>query len=419
VRVLFDTLPAKAHLFAQIPVAWALRAAGHEVCIASSPELSADITASGLTAVALGPELNQSAMAEHNREREAEAGTGAPSPEDLLRLDEFRPEELTYDFMHGLFTVMTTLVFKTFSPRDMMDDLVRFARGWEPDLVVWDTMVLGGGVAAEACGAAHARLLYGLDLVGKMRESYLSALRRRPPGLCEDPLREWLEPVLARYGCGFSEDVVVGQWTIDPVPSSLRLDGGQLCVPVRGVPYNGRAVVPGWLREPPKRRRVCLTLGLSHREVLGGDRVSVAGLLDALGGLDVEVVATLNADQLSGVREVPGNVRVVDFVPLNELLPTCSAVVHQGGFGQSQSAIVHGVPQVVVPNGLWDTVPRALRLQELGVGLCGGEIAEMVRRVLDEPSFTRAARRLRTEVLATPAPSDIVPLLEKLAAASR
>jgi UDP:flavonoid glycosyltransferase YjiC (YdhE family) len=42
-----------------------------------------------------------------------------------------------------------------------------------------------------------------------------------------------------------------------------------------------------------------------------------------------------------------------------------------------------------------------------------------VRRVLDEPSFTRAARRLRTEVLATPAPSDIVPLLEKLAAASR
>jgi glycosyltransferase (activator-dependent family) len=413
-RVMFIAPPAKVHAYMQVPLAWALRSAGHEVCVANRPSMTDDITGMGLTSVPVGADFNPAAYV-------SDAGAETPPWDkwmEVLDYAEFRPEKLTYDFMHAVHAAWT-LFYKGVSPRDMMDDLVRFARGWEPDLVVWDTFAFGGGVAAEACGAAHARLLCGLDLVGRMRERYLGVLAGRPPGLCEDPLREWLEPVLARYGCGFSEDVVVGQWTIDPVPSSLRLDGGQLCVPVRGVPYNGRAVVPGWLREPPKRRRVCLTLGLSHREVLGGDRVSVAGLLDALGGLDVEVVATLNADQLSGVREVPGNVRVVDFVPLNELLPTCSAVVHQGGFGQSQSAIVHGVPQVVVPNGLWDTVPRALRLQELGVGLCGGEIAEMVRRVLDEPSFTRAARRLRTEVLATPAPSDIVPLLEKLAAASR
>jgi len=28
---------------------------------------------------------------------------------------------------------------------------------------------------------------------------------------------------------------------------------------------------------------------------------------------------------------VPGNVRLVEFVPLNALLPTCSAVIHHGG----------------------------------------------------------------------------------------
>ncbi len=414
-RVLFQTLPTKAHAFPQVPLAWALRAAGHEVCVASSPELVDDITASGLAAVPIGPELDQAAMAEQNREREKELSDDTPNPENLLRLDELRPELLTYDFTHGLFTVLTTLVLKTFSPPRMIDDLVRFARVWKPDLVIWDTMVLAGPVAAKACGAAHARLLYGLDLVGHMRERYLAQMLRRPPGLREDPIEEWLAPTLARYGHAFTEDVVVGQWTIDPVPQALRLETAHLGVPMRGVPYNGRAIVPEWLREPPKRRRVCLTLGLSHREVLGGDTAPVADLLAAMEGLDAEVVATLTADQIGGAR-VPDNVRVVDFVPLNELLPTCSAVVHQGGFGQSQSALVHGVPQVVVPNGLWDTVPRARRLQDLGVGLYGGDVREMLVRVLGEPSFAHAAKRLRQEILATPAPREIVPVLERLTA---
>jgi L-2-deoxyfucosyltransferase len=294
----------------------------------------------------------------------------------------------------------------------VVGDLVEFARAWRPDLVVWDMFSFAGPVAAKACGAAHARLLCGLDLVGRMRERYLAEMLRRPPELREDPVEEWL----GRYGGEFTEEMVMGQWTIDPVPSSMRLTVDHFYVPMRGVSYNGRAVIPAWLREPPKRRRVCLTLGLSHREVLGGDKASVRDLLDAVEGLDIEVVATLNADQLGGSR-VPDNVRVVDFVPLNELLPSCSAIIHQGGFGQSQSAVAHGVPQVMVPHGAWDTVPRALRLRELGAGLCGGDVREMLVRVLEEPSFARDAERLRTEALGTPAPSDIVPLLENLTAA--
>ncbi|MFF2750047.1 hypothetical protein ACFVVA_31480 [Kitasatospora sp. NPDC058048] len=50
-------------------------------------------------------------------------------------------------------------------PDRMIDDLVAFARDWRPDLAVWDTMTFAGPVAARACGAAHARLMFGLDLV--------------------------------------------------------------------------------------------------------------------------------------------------------------------------------------------------------------------------------------------------------------
>ncbi|MFH8589397.1 glycosyltransferase [Streptomyces celluloflavus] len=60
-------------------------------------------------------------------------------------------------------------------------------------------------------------------------------------------------------------------------------------------------------------------------------------------------VTALDARQLAEVGKVPENVRVVDFIPLDALLPSCSATVHRGGFGTAQNALVHGAPQVVVP----------------------------------------------------------------------
>ena len=42
-------------------------------------------------------------------------------------------------------------------------------------------------------------------------------------------------------------------------------------------------------------------------------------------------------------------------------------------------------------------------------------IREQVKRILTEPSFTAGAGRLQTDLLASPSPADIVPVLEKLA----
>ncbi|MFE9117175.1 glycosyltransferase [Streptomyces sp. NPDC007172] len=74
--------------------------------------------------------------------------------------------------------------------------------------------------------------------------------------------------------------------------------------------------------------------------------------------LDVEVVATLNAEQLDALGPTPPNVRAVDFVPLNQLLPSCAAIIHHGGAGTFLTALAHGVPQVVVPSRMCAT-PRA------------------------------------------------------------
>ncbi|MEW1545008.1 activator-dependent family glycosyltransferase [Streptomyces tsukubensis] len=429
-RVLFTTFGARNHVHAQVALAWALRSAGHDVRLASHPDLADVIARTGLTAVPVGRELNEDQVMEELREREEtsreEYDAATPDAQLLLAMDELRPEKLTYDHMHGVFTAMTSAVFQNYSSAEMIGDLVDFARDWRPDLVIWDPLTFAGAVAAEVTGAAHARLMFGLDLVGRMRESYLAEVDKRPPALREDPMREWLGPVVERYGGTFSEELVVGQWTIDPVPTSLRLPADLRYVPVRCIAYNGRGSIPPWLREAPERPRVCLTLGVSHREVMGGDQASIGELIDAVAGLDVEVVATLNARQLQEVDSLPGNVRAIDFVPMDELLPTCSAIVSHGGSGTVHAALLQGVPQILVPGTMWDNGIRADLVARSGAGLrldaetlTADALRSALERLLGEPSFAAAAGRLRRETLATPAPRDIVPVLESLTAEHR
>ncbi|MEV1051113.1 activator-dependent family glycosyltransferase [Streptomyces sp. NPDC049887] len=457
-RVLFTTHTAKSHLFAQVTLAWALRAAGHEVHVAGQPDLATDITGTGLTAVTAGAALDLAARMESYEQHDGPSGSGEaaehggagghtaqdPGPrsepetaadhramaerfEYWTDMTEIRPHKLSYEYMHGVFTAMTTHVFQQYSAPAMVDDLVRHARWWRPDLVVWDPLTFAGPIAARASGAAHVRLLFGLDLIGRMRESYLDAVRELPPGQREDPMEEWLGWTVRRYGGEFGEDLVVGQRTIDPLPPSLRLPVDLDRVPMRSTTHNGSSVLPGWLREPTRRRRICLTLGVSHRELLGADRVPLGEVLAAVAGEDVEVVATLNKAQLASAPEVPDNVRVVDFVPLEALLPGCSAVIHHGGAGTFNTALGCGVPQLILPDGVWDTDHKARLLEERGAGLRVAEPARadagmlrgMLTRLLEERSFADAAARLSRESGRMPAPSAVVPVLEELAEANR
>ncbi|MFE3019784.1 activator-dependent family glycosyltransferase [Streptomyces sp. NPDC059256] len=432
-RVLFTTFAARTHVHSQVPLAWALRAAGHDVRVATQPDAVEHVLRAGLSAVPVGAPLNQEALVEELDERRSEAlESGREGPEsldylELTDISEVRPERLTYELMHRRQLALAAGAFPTQCDPEMIDDLVRYARWWRPDLVVWDTMTFAGPVAAMASGAAHARLLFGLDLIGFLRQHYNRVLERRIPALRDDPMAEWLGWTLEEYGCRFTEEAVVGQWTIDPVPTSLALPTDLVRVPMRYVPYNGPAVLPDWVLEPPRRPRVCVTLGLSLLETLGRDRVSVAEILDAVAALDVEVVATVGAARRDALGTLPARVRVVDFVPLDALLPSCAAVVHHGGAGTYQSALAHAVPQIILPDVLWDSARRAEGLERSGAGLqvadparlTAAGLRDLVRRVLDDPAPARQARRLRREMAATAAPADVVPVLERLTAHHR
>ncbi|MGH3900507.1 MAG: activator-dependent family glycosyltransferase [Pseudonocardiaceae bacterium] len=415
-RVLVTPFSARSHLYNVVPIAWALQNAGHEVRVSCHPDEADFAPHTGLTAVSFGKDLN---IADFMQRPDVLDGINWDIAED-------DPDKLTWDYVHSVFAWYTSVLFRTVTDDETMDDAVAFAREWQPDLVLWDPLNFSGPVAARASGAAHARMLFGLDFVVRMRRVFLDLQRQRAKHERSDPLGDWLAETLARFGCAFDEEVVTGHWSIDPLPPGMRFPIDLTYVSVRYPAFNGASCLPRWLHEPPKKRRICLTLGLSGRELFGEDGLSISDLLAAMAELDVEVVATLDPRQLDGVGELPDNVRVADFIPLNALLPTCSAVIHHGGATTCGTAIEADVPQLVVYTKVWDKAAIAEYVADNGAGFAVNsehftvtDLRAKLSRLLNDPSFSDGTRRVRQAQLALPTPHDIVPVMERLTARHR
>lgn len=419
-RVLFTSFGARSHVYNQVPLAWALHTAGHQVCLVSQADMAEVLAGTGLDHVVVGPRSGGELDA---------AGSGAFFENLEFDFTLHRTADMTLEHLQGVFAVFGGLVFPYSASDAVLDDVVRFARHWRPDLVVWDPYTFFGPIAATACGAAHARLLIGLDFIARMRSVFLDLTAQQPAELRDDPMEEWLTWALDRFGGKFDEQIVTGQWTIDAMPESMRLPVEMDYRSMRYVPYNGTAAIPDWVHEPPERPRVCVTFGVSNRDSGVDNSDLLTSSLDAVSTLDVDVVATLSSDQLTSVRSIPDNVRVAEYVPLHTLLPSCSAVVHHGGIGTFSAARIYGIPQLVVdsrPGNFPDPgfMGTYLSAAGAGLGLAKAEISpeslrDSIQLLMDDQRYATGAANLRAEALATPSPNEIVPTLERLTAQHR
>ena len=417
-RVVVASLAEKTNFLSLVPLAWALRAAGHEVRVASQPALEPVVRETGVPFVAVGRDhgfwRHLTARSSFDGMRGGVPlfsvyGRGGPEGSWEETLEEYRQ-------------VVTWWWRMVNDP--MVDDLVAFCREWRPDLVVWEPITFSGAIAAEACGAAHVRYLWGADIFARTRARFLARMGEQPASQREDPLAAWLGARAARYGVDFSETLVHGQATVEQVPSPLRVDTPPHLdyLPVRYVPYNGRAVVPHWLRTQPDRPRIGLSLGTSANEWYGGHRVSAGEILEGLAELDVEVVATLPASEQDKLGTVPGNARLVEYVPLHALAPTCAAMITHGGPGTVLTGLAHGVPQLMSPNArMFDIPVLAGLVEEAGAGrvvdpdrLDAATVTAGVRDLLEDPRHTSAAHALRARMDAMPTPADLAHTLTGL-----
>nr|WP_241728568.1 nucleotide disphospho-sugar-binding domain-containing protein [Nocardioides zeae] len=394
-----------------VPLGWGLRAAGHEVLVATQPAAAAQVAATGLPVAAVGRDHGFWRVMRHvGFERDTDvpgfasvlgrARSAAP-PDERLRAD---------------YAEVVTWWWRTVND-PMLDAVVRLARRWRPDVVVWETSTYAGAVAAAACGAAHARFVWTVDVFARLRARVHAA----EPG--PDALREWLERCARRYGVAWAEELAVGQATItflpaalrgpSSVPSSAPTSGSGAVLPVRPVPFPGRSVLPRWLTERPRRPRVVVCFGTTGAEHFGTDGAHLGDVVRGLGGLGADVVvATAAPETLDGV-DLPDGVRVEPFLPLDALMRSCSLLVSHGGPGTVTTGVAHGVPQLVVP-GEFDSPELAAHLAATGAAAVLERAAASPAAVtaaadglLRSGTAAAAARRLQDEARAMPGPAEL------------
>jgi UDP:flavonoid glycosyltransferase YjiC (YdhE family) len=386
-RVLFASWAGGGHFAPLVPLGWALRAAGHEVLVACHPSETGPIVAAGLGALPAGPDVDMFALLRAKRAGQAwRPRTDADPPTADSR------------GYAGMVQVAEAVADA------LADDVMAFCRTWSPDLVVYEPASLVGPLVARVQGIPAVRQLWTCDFTAPVNgfpATVAGALARR-------------------FGVtGFD---TAGDLTLDPCPPRLQVRDDLPRQPIRYVPYNGPAVEAPWLRAPKARRRICVTWGTSLHS-LGAHRMRhVARVVRAMATLDAEIVVAVLDAHREFLTDLPDNVRAVGPVPLHLLLPSCDAVVHQGGGGTLMTAAAAGVPQVVVPS-IADQIFNAGHLAVSGAGIHvpGGEdVAEAavlaaVVAVMDDPSYRDAATRLCAEHLARPTPAEVVAVLERLA----
>jgi UDP:flavonoid glycosyltransferase YjiC (YdhE family) len=154
--------------------------------------------------------------------------------------------------------------------------------------------------------------------------------------------------------------------------------------------------------------------------MLDGGKTLLPDVLDALASLDVEPVVAAGRAELDELGELPGNVRVAENVPLHLFMPTCDAIVNQGGAGSLLTAASYAVPQVLIPKTA-DTPANAASFNASGACLLldfdkvdAQAINSAVTTVLTDKSIRTAARKVRDEIADAPAPAEVVHTLENL-----
>lgn len=110
------------------------------------------------------------------------------------------------------------------------------------------------------------------------------------------------------------------------------------------------------------KRPVFFTPGTAHRHAKKFFQMAI----DVCQSLEMPaILATSHSDQLPS--RLPATIRGVGYVPLDQVLPHCSAIVHHGGIGTTAHSIASACPQVVLPMA-FDQFHNGLRVQQLGLG---------------------------------------------------
>ena len=374
------------HLTCLLPLASALRDAGHDVLFVTTAE-SCEVVAG------FGFAVRPAGMAPAERRAAL-----APRQAEVMALPPRRRRGL-------LFSIM----FAGAAAPAMRIELAPIMDEFVPDVVLHETGELAAAPLAKARDIPSVTVAFSGAVPEWSHEMVLASLAP----LWAD---EGLPPPTFQDVCG--------DLYLHPFPPSF-----DQAPPVRGVtPMRPTAVwsaadaAPTWLAElGTARPLVYLTSGTEPAAAQGPWMAA----LEALGDLDVDAVATIGRHiDPSTFGPIPSNVRVERFVPQQFVLDRAALVMSHAGAGSLLGATATGVPQLLNP--IWaDQWENADAASGAGVAVTceleqrsAADIAAALQQLLDDGRFSDAASRVADEVAAMPAPVDHVATIEALVSAA-
>ncbi|QFU88216.1 glycosyltransferase [Amycolatopsis sp. YIM 10] len=376
-RVVLTCLPFYSHLVPVVlPVARALRRAGHEVAVATAPGMASEVTAAGIEHLALPNVLTLAQLLDRPDVATSPGMPGDPAGSARAATARAESGPLAAAFAGPLAGVFAR-------------DLIRACEFWTPDLIVRECNEFGGHLAAERLGVRQAVLDIAPGSTATL-PSVRDALngQRVELGLAEvdDP---WYPN--RTFVAGF---VPPGWYPADP-PRCYRL----------GEPDG---VLDGSLDLPADRPLVVAGLGSVAATVVPESPELLELLITALGRLPVTAVVGLGSDARRWPGSRPDNVRLLEFAPQRLLLESAELFVSHGGFGGVAEAVRTGTPMVVLP--LFSDQPyNAERVAALGLGvrldpagLDPEVLADACAKVLDDQAYRRNSAAMSRRALGCP-----------------
>jgi UDP:flavonoid glycosyltransferase YjiC (YdhE family) len=383
-RALFTTQPGDGHLNPLLPVAGALRDAGHEVLFATAASYGPDVQRAGFPAAAAGEDWRIDRAAERFPEGASIQG----------------PQALRWWIENAFLGPLAA---------SMHADLAVLLDEWSPAVVVHDSTEVGAILVSEQRGLPYVGVPLGFEPGRGIESLFGDAWQqvRAEADLPADPacerLSSWLELVFTPPSWGALFGTPLRTTHRVRMPSFDRAD---------------LQPAPSWSSDLGQERPfVYASLGTSFAVA----RRVLKAIIAALGELPVDAVVTVGrVNDPERLGPAPPNVRVEQYVPQSHLLPRASAMVCHSGFSTVLGALACGVPLVLLPMGA-DHFVNAECCTRLGAAavvddiLNSDAIARATDTLLASQGHHGRAEVLRDEIEALPGLDHAAELIERLA----
>jgi UDP:flavonoid glycosyltransferase YjiC (YdhE family) len=367
--VVLSARPSFGHVYPMMPLANALRTAGHRVIFATGAGFVPRLRALGFETYAVGISI-AAAMTEARRR----LGSTAPGPDWEVGFTGFI--EIAGDA----------------TASDLLP-LLYFTR---PDLVVYEQTDFGAAIAAASEGIP----------------AVVHSVSRKLPAEIEALAGGMLSALWGKFG--FDEaplDVFVGDAYLGIFPPSLEdpsFVDHPAWIPLRPIPWSEPASpLPDSISGPGPLAYVTLGTVASAPHIVAH---AINGLVDE----GARVIVALGATDEVPLADIPDGVTIMPFVHQADLLPSIDLAIHHGGSGTMLGALSWGIPSIIVPLDADQPINAAVAAQR-GVAIemdpsdvTRESVRANVRSLLRNDRYRSAAHDVAMEIEKMAHPGEVV-----------